>query len=109
MTRALAAVPTAPYPTVVHVCSDDPAWCRTHLHDPSWDLQIAGGTPEQDLATMAGAQVLITGNSSLSAIAGHLAQLRDPSALVLTPGRWLLNPDGRFGELRKAEWQVVSP
>lgn len=109
LTRALGAVPTGPSPTVVHVCSDDPAWCQTHLQDPSWTLEIAGGTPEQDLATMVEAQVLITSNSSLSAIAGHLAQLREPRTPVLTPGCWLRNPAGRLGDLRKADWQVVIP
>jgi hypothetical protein len=109
LTRALGAVPTGPTPTVVHVCSDDPAWCRSHLQDPSWKLEIACGSPEQDLATMVEAQVLITGNSSFSAVAGHLAQLREARTPVLTPGCWLRNPEGRLGDLRKADWQVVIP
>ena len=109
LAKALAALPTQYTPIVVHVCSDDPQWCRIHLQDPAWRLEISHGTPEQDLATMVHARVLITSNSSLSAIAGHLAQLRDPSTLVLTPGRWLLKADGRLGDLRKADWQVVIP
>jgi hypothetical protein len=109
LARALAALPAGPAPPVVHAFSDDPAWCRAHLQDPSWRLEISGGTPEQDLAAMVHASVLITGNSSLSAIAGHLAQLLDPHTLVLTPQRWLLSEDGRLGNLRKADWQVVIP
>jgi hypothetical protein len=109
LAQALAALPSQVAPLVVHVCSDDPEWCRIHLQDPAWRLEISHGTPEQDLATMVHARVLITSNSSLSAIAGHLAQLRDRSTLVLTPERWLLKTDGRLGDLRKADWQVVIP
>lgn len=109
LARALAALPAGPAPTVVHAFSDDPAWCRAHLQDPSWRLEISDGTPEQDLAAMVHARVLITSNSSLSAIAGHLAQLRDPRTLVLTPQRWLRHEDGRLGNLRKADWEVVIP
>lgn len=109
LARALAALHANPRPTVVSVFTDDPAWCRTHLQDPRWQLEISGGTPEQDLSAMMQARVLITGNSSLSAIAAHLAQLRDPSTLVFTPEHWLLNADGRLGDLRKADWQVVIP
>jgi hypothetical protein len=107
--RALAARPAGTEPPVAHVFSDDPAWCRSHLQDPRWRLEISEGTPEEDLAAMVAARVLITGNSSLSAIAGHLAQLRDPRTTVLTPGQWLLQEDGRLGNLRKADWQVVVP
>ena len=108
--KVLEALASSPTPTLVHTFSDDPEWCRNHLQDPRWQLKISRGTPEQDLASMAHAQILITGNSSLSAVAGHLAELRNPSALVFTPQRWLLNPDnGRLGELRKATWQIVTP
>ena len=107
--KALMLLPTGSTPPIIHVCSDDPAGCQEHLQDPSWQLKIACGTPEQDLATMVEAQVLITSNSSLSAIAGHLAQLRDPRTPVLTPGCWLRNPAGRLGDLRKPNWQVVIP
>lgn len=109
LARAMAALPAGPAPTVVHAFSDDPDWCQAHLQDPSWRLEIGGGTPEQDLAAMVHARVLITSNSSLSAIAGHLAQLRDPRTLVLTPQHWLRNGDGRLGNLRKADWEVVIP
>jgi hypothetical protein len=57
---------------------------------------------------MAQVKTLITGNSSLSAVAAHLAQLRDPLTRVITPERWLLKDDGRLGDLRKPGWQVVS-
>lgn len=108
--RALALVATGDAgPMAIHVFSDDPAWCRSHLQDRRWRLRISEGTPEEDLAAMAAARVLITGNSSLSAIAGHLAQLREPRTPVLTPGQWLLREDGRLGNLRKADWQVVVP
>jgi hypothetical protein len=108
--RALALVAAGDAGAVpIDVFSDDPAWCRTHLRDRRWDLRISGGTPVEDLAAMAGARVLITGNSSLSAIAAHLAQLRDPRTPVLTPAQWLLREDGRLGNLRKADWQVVVP
>lgn len=95
-------------PHLVNVFSDDPSWCRAHLLAPSWHLEFSGGTPEQDLAAMAQAETLITGNSSLSAVAAHLAQLRDPSTRVITPERWLLQSGGRLGDLRKPGWQVVS-
>lgn len=107
LTRALESLPGGTTLPVVHAFTDDPAWCLAHLQDPGWQLEISGGTPEQDLAAMAHARSLITCNSSLSAIAGHLAQLRDPRTLVFTPLRWMLHEDGRLGNLRKAEWQVV--
>jgi hypothetical protein len=95
-------------PLLVNVFSDDPTWCSAHLQDPRWRLEFSGGTPEQDLAAMAQAETLITGNSSLSAVAAHLAQLRDPLTRVITPERWLLKDGGRLGDLRKPGWQVVS-
>lgn len=107
LAHGLATLPGGAPPTAVHVCTDDPEWCRMHLQNPAWRLVFTAGTPEQDLATMAHARILITSNSSLSAIAGHLAQLRDPRTLVITPGRWLLNPNGRLGDLRKPAWHVV--
>jgi hypothetical protein len=107
LAHALAALLGGDTPIAVHVCSDDPEWCRTHLQDPAWRLVMPVGTPEQDLATMVHARILITSNSSLSAIAGHLAQLRDPCTLVITPGHWLRNPEGRLGDLRKPEWHMV--
>lgn len=101
--------PAATEPLLVNVFSDDPIWCRDHLQDPRWRLEFNGGTPEQDLAAMAQADLLITSNSSLSAVAAHLVQLRDPLATIFTPKRWLLKDDGRLGDLRKPGWQVVSP
>jgi len=108
LSEALEALLTALTPTVVHIFSDDPDWCLNHLQDPRWQLVINQSTPEQDLASMIHSEVVITGNSSFSAIAGHLAQLVNPSTLVLTPQHWLLKPAGRLGELRKANWQVVN-
>jgi len=106
--KVLEASTPSQTPTLIHTFSDDPEWCRNHLQDPRWQLKISRGTPEQDLASMAHAEILITGNSSLSAIAGHLAELRNPSTMVFTPQHWLLNPDnGRLGDLRKATWQTV--
>ncbi|MBD2548362.1 alpha-1,2-fucosyltransferase [Microcystis elabens FACHB-917] len=108
--RALATRGSASAaPLLVNAYSDDPTWCCDHLQDPRWRWEFGGGTPEQDLAAMAHAEMLITGNSSLSAVAAHLAQLRDPLTTVLTPERWLLKDDGRLGDLRKPGWQVVSP
>ena len=94
---------------VIHAYSDDPAWCEAHLQDPRWSLRISVGSPEQDLASMAHARILITANSSLSAVAAHLAQLRESQTKVLTPQRWLLVDDGRLGDLRKPDWVVVKP
>lgn len=105
----LEVLSTKSTPIVVHIFSDDPSWCLNHLQDPRWQLVISQGTPEQDLASMIHSEVVITGNSSFSAIAGHLAQLVNPSTLVLTPKHWRLKPDGRLGDLRKANWQVVNP
>lgn len=93
---------------VLHLFTDDPAWCRTHLSDAGWDLRIEAGSPEQDLARLATARVLITSNSSFSAVAAHLARLRDPAAVVLCPDRWLLEEDGRLGNLRSPEWLAVE-
>jgi hypothetical protein len=110
LARALALLPPAgASPFLIHVFSDDPDWCRAHLQGPRWRLEISEGRPEEDLAAMVAARVLITGNSSLSAIAGHLAQLRAPRTPVLTPGQWLHQEDGRLGNMRKADWQVVVP
>lgn len=110
LSKALEASASSETPILVHTFSDDPDWCRNHLQDPRWQLAISRRTPEQDLASMAHAEILITGNSSLSAIAGHLAELRNPSTLVLTPQHWLINPDkGQLGDLRKATWQTVIP
>lgn len=107
--KALDASATSQAPTLVHTFSDDPEWCLNHLRDPRWLLKISYGTPEQDLACMAHAKVLITGNSSFSAVAGHLAELRDPSTLVFTPERWLRKPnEGRLGQLRKPRWQIIT-
>ncbi len=108
LNKMLEVSPFNTKPPIVHTFSDDPSWCLNHLQDPRWQLEISRGTPEQDLASMAHAQILITGNSSFSAIAGHLAQLVNPSSLVLTPGRWLLKPEIRLGDLRKANWEVVN-
>ncbi len=93
---------------VLHLFTDDPAWCRTHLGDAGWDLRIEAGSPEQDLARLAAARVLITSNSSFSAVAAHLARLRDPAAVVLCPDRWLLEEDGRLGNLRSPDWLAVE-
>lgn len=93
---------------VLHLFSDDPAWCRTHLGDAGWELRIERGSPEQDLARLAGARVLILSNSSFSAAAAHLARLRDPATAVLCPDRWLLEEDGRLGDLRCPGWLAVE-
>lgn len=93
---------------LVHLFTDDPAWCRTHLTDSDWDLQIEAGSPEQDLARLAASRVLIISNSSFSAVASHLAKLRDPAAAVLCPDRWLLKEDGRLGDLRSPGWLTVK-
>jgi hypothetical protein len=95
-------------PPLLHLFTDDPAWCRTYLGDAGWDLRIEAGSPEQDLARLASARVLITSNSSFSAVAAHLARLRDPAAVVLCPDRWLLEEDGRLGNLRSPDWQAVE-
>jgi len=117
--RALAAIQTrsdlatkagfvGSGPAVVNVFTDDPAWCRTHLGIVGWEVRIEQGTPEQDLARMAAARVLITSNSSFSAVAAHLVGLRDPSAVVLCPDRWLIKEDGRLGDLRCPHWLAVE-
>lgn len=106
--RALSRLPHGVKSTVIQICTDDPAWCLKHLRDPAWRLTISDGGPEQDLALMINANVLVTSNSSLSAVAAHLAQLRNPSVSVFTPMRWLLRDDGRLGELKKANWEVID-
>jgi hypothetical protein len=92
----------------LHVFSDDPAWCRAHLSDGGWELRIAAGRPEDDLARLASARALILSNSSFSAVAAQLARLRDPSTPVLCPNRWLLVEDGRPGDLRSPDWLAVE-
>lgn len=93
---------------MLHLFTDDPAWCRTHLGDAGWDLRVEAGSPEQDLARLASARVLITSNSSFSAVAAHLIRLKDPASLVLCPDRWLLEEDGRLGDLRSPDWLAVE-
>jgi hypothetical protein len=112
--RALALLAGAPGlerpggPPVLEVFSDDPAWCRTHLALPGWELRVASGSPETDLARLAAARALILSNSSFSAVAAHLARLRDPSTRVIAPDRWLLVEDGRLGDLRGPDWLTVE-
>jgi len=73
-----------------------------------WELRVETGGPEDDLARLASARALILSNSSFSAVAAHLARLRDPSTPVVCPDRWLLREDGRLGDLRGPDWLVVE-
>ncbi|MEB3335629.1 MAG: hypothetical protein VKP70_11670 [Cyanobacteriota bacterium] len=95
-------------PPVLHVFSDDPAWCRAQLNGAGWELRLEENRPETDLARLAAAHILILSNSSFSAVAAHLARLRDPTSLVLCPNRWLLEEDGRLGDLRGPDWLTVE-
>ena len=72
--------------------SDEPDWGQAHLNDPSWELEIASGTPEKDLAAMAAMRALVISNSSLSAIAAHLGESFRALQLVICPDQWLSNP-----------------
>ena len=85
--------------------SDDPEWGQVHLQDSSWELGIADGTPEEDLAAMAAMQALVISNSSLSAIAAHLGESFGEMKLVICPDQWLSNPERKaLGDLRKLSW-----
>jgi hypothetical protein len=85
--------------------SDDPDWGQVHLNDPSWDLEIARGTPEEDLAAMAAMRALVISNSSLSAIAAHLGESFGEMQLVICPDQWLSDPSRKaLGDLRKPSW-----
>ena len=85
--------------------SDDPAWGKAHLRDSSWELGIADGTPEEDLAAMAAMQALVISNSSLSAIAAHLGESFGEMKLVICPDQWLNNSERKaLGDLRKLSW-----
>ena len=85
--------------------SDDPAWGQANLSDTSWKLQIASGTPEEDLAAMATMRALVISNSSLSAIAAHLGESFGGLQLVICPDQWLSNPERKaLGDLRKPSW-----
>jgi len=85
--------------------SDDPDWGRAHLSDSSWVLEIASGTPEEDLAAMAAMQALVISNSSLSAIAAHLGESFGEMKLVICPDQWLSDPSRKaLGDLRKPSW-----
>ena len=87
------------------VFSDDPDWGQAHLSDSSWDLEIASGTPEEDLAAMAAMQALVISNSSLSAIAAHLGESFGEMQLVIGPDQWLSDPNRKaLGDLRKTSW-----
>ena len=92
----------------LHLFTDDPDWCRAHLGGIGWELRVETGGPEDDLARLASARALILSNSSFSAVAAHLARLRDPSTPVVCPDRWLLREDGRLGDLRGPDWLVVE-
>ena len=85
--------------------SDDPAWGKAHLSDSSWELVIASGTPEEDLAAMAAMRALVISNSSLSAIAAHLGESFGEMQLVICPDQWLSDPNRKaLGDLRKPSW-----
>ena len=85
--------------------SDDPDWGRAHLNDSSWELEIASGTPEEDLAAMAAMRALVISNSSLSAIAAHLGESFGELQLVICPDQWLSDPERKaLGDLRKPSW-----
>ena len=85
--------------------SDDPDWGQAHLSDYSWELEIANGTPEEDLAAMAAMQALVISNSSLSAIAAHLGESFGEMKLVICPDQWLSDPSRKaLGDLRKPSW-----
>ena len=85
--------------------SDDPDWGQAHLSDSSWELKIASGTPEGDLAAMAAMQALVISNSSLSAIAAHLGESFGEMQLVICPDQWLSDPSRKaLGDLRKPSW-----
>ena len=85
--------------------SDDPDWGKAHLSDSSWELEIASGTPEGDLAAMAAMQALVISNSSLSAIAAHLGESFGALQLVICPDQWLSKPESKaLGDLRKPNW-----
>ena len=85
--------------------SDEPDWGQAHLNDPSWELEIARGTPERDLAAMAAMQALVISNSSLSAIAAHLGESFGEMQWVICPDQWLSNPERKaLGDLRKLSW-----
>jgi hypothetical protein len=92
----------------IWICSDDLDWCANNLNDPRWRLHFTQGTPEKDLASMASAEVLITSNSSLSAVAAHLGQLQGAMSLVIAPDRWLRSTERpSLGDLRKPGWEVI--
>ena len=85
--------------------SDEPDWGQAHLSDSSWELEIASGTPEEDLEAMAAMQALVISNSSLSAIAAHLGESFGEMRLVICPDQWLSNPERKaLGDLRKPSW-----
>ena len=85
--------------------SDEPDWGQAHLNDPSWELEIASGTPEKDLAAMAAMRALVISNSSLSAIAAHLGESFGALQLVICPDQWLSDPERKaLGDLRKRSW-----
>ena len=85
--------------------SDDPDWGQAHLSDSSWVLEIASGTPEEDLAAMAAMPALVISNSSLSAIAAHLGESFGEMQLVICPDQWLSAPNRKaLGDLRKPSW-----
>ena len=85
--------------------SDDPDWGKAHLSDSSWELEIASGTPEEDLAAMAAMRALVISNSSLSAIAAHLGESFGEMHMVICPDQWLSDPSRKaLGDLRKPSW-----
>ena len=85
--------------------SDDPDWGKAHLSDSSWELEIASGTPEEDLAAMAAMEALVISNSSLSAIAAHLGESFGEMQWVICPDQWLSDPNRKaLGDLQKPSW-----
>jgi hypothetical protein len=106
--RAFSILSPVAVPQVIDVFTDDPSWCDVRLRDHRWSLRIIPGSPESDLASMAHAKLLITANSSLSAVAAHLAQIHNSQAIILTPDKWLRVVDGRLGDLRKSSWIAVK-
>ena len=104
--RLRARVPAARF----HVFSDDPAWCREHLHGPDVvvpDQPAADANPLHSLHLMSLASHHVIANSSYSWWAAWLGRKEDQ--IVLCPPRWFARDiHAPIAEKLCPEWEVVG-
>ena len=114
--RALESVSAS---TKIHtlkvlVCTDDVKHATYIIKDLDHSFTFSENcTPEQDLRVMMESPRLIIANSSLSAVAAHMGELKALKKQVIAPKDWFdgkksLRNNGEVGMLSKSTWQNVG-